>query len=151
MDFLDYIKMCQDETVLKESDTDIAVNRQENQVRMDDFVQERGRGCLGKVYKVQKGDTLYSISRNYNLKVRDLMRANPYVNVYQLQIGEELCIPVVQNSRPEPGVRPYAVKRGDTVLSILKENEITFQELARLNRSAQVLRFPAGTVLLLPK
>ncbi len=130
MDFLDYVKMCQEET-------------SEN--------QSAGISCRGKVYKVEKGDTLYSISRKYNLRVRDLMRANPFVNVYQLQIGEELCIPVVQNSRPEPGVRPYAVKREDTVLSILKENGITFQELARLNRSAQVLKFPMGTVLLLPK
>ena len=110
-----------------------------------------GPGCKGQVYKVEKGDTLYSISRKYNLRVRDLMRENPFVNVYQLQVGEELCIPVLSDHNPAEDVSPYVVKREDTVLSILNENKISFQELARLNRSAQVLKFPAGTVLLLPK
>lgn len=108
--------------------------------------------CKGTIYKVEKGDTLYSISRKYQLKVRDLMRANPFVNVYQLRIGEELCIPVAGgNEGTEPEYRPYVVKRDDTLLSILKEQKITFEELARLNRSVAVLRLPAGTVLLLPK
>ena len=127
MDFLDYMKICQKETA------------------------PPSPACRGQIYKVQKGDTLYGISRKYNLRVRDLMKANPFVNVYQLRIGEELCIPVVPENRPAPGVLPYVVKREDTVLSILNDKKITFQDLARLNRSAQVLKFPPGTVLLLPE
>lgn len=136
MEFADYIKICQEEQVPME-------NRRPQ--------RPSGPACRGQVYKVQKGDTLYSISRKYNLRVRDLMKANPFVNVYQLQVGEELCIPVVPDGNQAPGVQPYIVKREDTVLSILNDKRISFQELARLNRSAQVLRFPAGTVLLLPK
>ncbi|MBE5956080.1 MAG: LysM peptidoglycan-binding domain-containing protein [Lachnospiraceae bacterium] len=152
MDFLDYIKICQEETAPLENN-----NRQNEESNGNRSVtQERrpprpsGPGCRGQVYKVQKGDTLYSISRKYNLRVRDLMSANPFVNVYQLRIGEELCIPVVPDNGTVQGVQPYLVKRDDTVLSILNNNKLTFQELARLNRSAQVLKFPAGTVLLLP-
>ncbi len=129
MDFLDYVKMCQEET------------RPEADER---------RACRGEVYKVVKGDTLYSISRKYNLRVRDLMAVNPFVNVYNLQVGDELCIPVVADNRPAPGVRPYIVKREDTVRSILEQNKVSFEELARLNRSVAVLKIPAGTVLLLP-
>jgi LysM repeat protein len=136
MDFLDYIKICQEET---------------DQVERRRPEPPMGKPCSGQIYKVQKGDTLYSISRKYNLRVRDLMKANPFVNVYQLQIGEELCIPVLPNQNPGAGVVPYVVKREDTVLSILNENKISFQDLARLNRSAQVLKFPGGTILLLPK
>ena len=101
-------------------------------------------------YTIKKGDTIYNISRKYDLRVRDLMRANPFVNVYNLQVGEELCIPVTMEM-PGNGLRPYVVKRDDTLLSILRENNITFEELARLNRSAAVLKLPAGTVLLLPQ
>lgn len=128
MDFLDYVKMCQEETT--------------------ETPEERNM-CRGMLYKVEKGDTLYSISRRYELTVRDLMRANPFVNVYNLQIGEELCIPVAPGTPPD-GARPYVVKRDDTVLSILRQNRITFEELARLNRSVAVLKLPAGTVLLIP-
>lgn len=128
MEFLDYIKMCQEE---------------------DENVTEERSRCRGMIYKVDQGDTLYSISRKYGLTVRDLMRSNPFVNVYNLQVGEELCIPVALGNPPE-GARPYVVKRDDTVLSILKQNRVTFEELARLNRSVAVLKLPAGTVLLIP-
>ena len=115
-------------------------------------VLEDTMNCNGTIYKVEKGDTLYSISRKYRLRVRDLMRANPFVNVYQLKIGEELCIPVVGGSEePDTDFRPYVVKREDTLLSILKEQQISFEELAKFNRSVAVLRLPAGTVLLVPK
>ena len=141
MDFLDYVKMCQEETKLP--------NQNDRQMEVQQS-EERRPSCRGQIYKVKQGDTLYSISRKYNLRVRDLMRANPFVNVYQLQIGEELCIPVIPDSKPIPGVKPYVVKREDTVLSILNAQKLSFQELAKLNRSAQVLKFPPGTVLLIP-
>ena len=56
------------------------------------------RRCRGIYHVIEKGDTLYSLGKRYHVSVSDLMRANPYVNVYNLRIGEELCIPV----RPMP-------------------------------------------------
>ena len=160
MDFLDYVKMCQEETSsgngserrgsnMPDGNRRPEGNRLPEDKRRPDPMG--GPSCRGQIYKVQRGDTLYSISRKYNLRVRDLMQANPFVNVYQLQVGEELCIPVIPGNQQGPGVQPYVVKREDTVLSILNNNNISFQELARLNKSAQVLKFPAGTVLLLPQ
>ena len=137
MDFLDYVKFCQEET------------KGQSQAS-EQLTMEEDRPCRGMIYKVKQGDTLYSISRNYNLKVRDLMRANPFVDVYRLQVGEELCIPVLPGNPANPGVKTYVVKREDTVLSILKKNRITFEDLAGLNRSVSLLKLPAGTVLFLP-
>ena len=139
MDFLDYMKICQEESSpdRRREEESLQNNRrreeeglQNNRRRPDMGRPDMGRperpsgpACRGQVYKVQKGDTLYSISRKYNLKVRDLMKANPFVNVYQLPVGEELCIPVVPDNRPDPGVLPYVVKREDTVLSILNDKK----------------------------
>lgn len=50
--------------------------------------------CDGMMYAVKKGDTLYSISMKYNIPLVLLLRANPYVDVYNLQVGETICIPV---------------------------------------------------------
>lgn len=128
MDFVEYVKMCQEES---------------------DQEKRQEKICNGVIYQVEAGDTLYSISRKYRLRVRDIMRANPFVNVYNLQIGEELCIPVAGNQSIE-GARPYVVKKGDTIQSILEKNQVSFEDLARLNRSVGTLRLPIGTILLIP-
>lgn len=49
--------------------------------------------CNGTKYVIKKGDTLYSISRKYDVPLALVLRANPYVDVYNLQIGQEICIP----------------------------------------------------------
>lgn len=50
--------------------------------------------CRGIVHVIKKGDSLYAISRKYNVPLALIMRANPYADVYNLQIGDEICVPV---------------------------------------------------------
>ena len=50
------------------------------------------RRCRGIYHVIEKGDTLYNLGQRYRVSVSDIMRVNPYVNVYNLRIGEELCI-----------------------------------------------------------
>ncbi len=57
---------------------------------------EERRRCLGFLHVVEKGDTLYSLGKKYGVSVSALLFANPYINVYNLQIGEELCIPQIR-------------------------------------------------------
>ena len=49
---------------------------------------------------VRSGDTLYSISMEHQVPLALLLRANPYVDVYNLQVGETICVPVRANDRP---------------------------------------------------
>ncbi len=53
-----------------------------------------GGGCRGIVHVIRQGDTLYKLGKKYHVSVSSIMYANPYVNIYNLQIGDELCIPV---------------------------------------------------------
>ena len=46
------------------------------------------------IYIVKKGDTLYSIAKTFDLNLTELMLANPYVDVYQLQQGYEISLPL---------------------------------------------------------
>ncbi len=52
-----------------------------------------GGPCRGIIHVIQKGDTLYQLGKRYHVSVGQLMFANPFVDVYNLQIGDELCIP----------------------------------------------------------
>lgn len=70
-------------------------------------MNQEGRGmyvcgnytCM--VHVIKPGDTLYRLSREYGVKVSALMMANPFVDIYNLRIGDELCIPRVR--RPDYG------------------------------------------------
>lgn len=58
--------------------------------------------CNGENYVIQEGDTLYSISRKYHVPMQVILRANPFVDIYNLRIGSRLCIPKAPPTRPMP-------------------------------------------------
>lgn len=64
-------------------------------------------------YTVKKGDTLYSIARNYDVSVNELMQLNN-LSSSVLTVGQTLVIPT---TKPDQS-KTYIVKRGDTLYSI---------------------------------
>ena len=65
------------------------------------------RYCNGVIHTVRKGDTLYSLSRQYDVPLVAILRANPYVDIYNLMIGSRICIPTGPQRPPmEPTQRP---------------------------------------------
>lgn len=59
-------------------------------------MEERARCCMSFMHVVKKGDTLYKLGKEYGVTVSALLFANPYINVYNLQVGDELCIPKIR-------------------------------------------------------
>ena len=45
------------------------------------------------LHVVEPGDTLYRLSKKYQVTVSAIMYANPYVDAYNLQVGDEIYIP----------------------------------------------------------
>ncbi|MGN0154573.1 MAG: LysM peptidoglycan-binding domain-containing protein [Lachnospiraceae bacterium] len=108
--------------------------------------RRRPMGCRGYVHVVEAGDTLYKLAKKYDVKLFDIMRLNPYVNVYNLQIGDEICIPTMA-ARPE---KTYVVNEGDTIEKILKAFDVDFETLARWNPTLMEVELPEGLILKLP-
>lgn len=50
--------------------------------------------CDGITHTIKQGETLYSLSRYYKVPLAILLRANPYIDVYNLQVGDTICVPV---------------------------------------------------------
>lgn len=79
--------------------------------------------CTGIIHVVKEGDTLYKIGKMHGVSVSALMYANPYVNIYNLQVGDELCVPVYNMSwnggkEPRTGAnagQPQNMQGGGTV------------------------------------
>ncbi len=50
------------------------------------------------IHVVKQGDTLYKIAQEHDVNLFELMSLNPYVNVYNLQIGDEIVIPAIKQN-----------------------------------------------------
>lgn len=59
-----------------------------------------GGPCGGTIHVIQPGDTLYLLGKRYHVSVGQLIFANPFVDIYNLQIGDELCIPATLQPMP---------------------------------------------------
>ena len=81
----------------------------------------RGR-CRGVYHMIRQGDTLYGLSRQYRVSVDAIMRANPGVNIYNLHINDELCIPVMMNNRPMQGTPMPGMPRPEMPMNNMPMN-----------------------------
>lgn len=63
-------------------------------------------------HKVEKGETLFSISSRFGIEVSELKKANPLLLSRSLEAGEIILIPqnVVQKSNVSDGVNPNAIQ-----------------------------------------
>ncbi len=83
----------------------------------------------GESYRVVKGDTLYSIARQYGVSVKDLMTLNGIENPSAMAVGMDLKIPGTETAAPSY----YTVVGGDTYYSISRKHGMEVEELLRLN------------------
>ena len=90
----------------------------------------------GESYTVKKGDTLYSISKRFNISIESLSENNDINDPSVLYPGMKLKIP-----------GGYTVKKGDTYYGVALKHGMTLEQLFELNNlSSDVLLFP-GQVL----
>lgn len=90
---------------------------------------------------VNKGDTLYSISRRYNVPLRDLITVNKLTPPYTLVVGQSLRI---------PSAKYHIVAKGDTLYNISKRYNIDLTTLSRLNNLSPPYTLSIGQKLALP-
>lgn len=73
---------------------------------------------------VGRGDTLYSISKRYDLNLQELIQVNGLKAPYTISIGQQLKIPTSTY---------HIVRKGDTLYSISKRYGTTVDSLVRAN------------------
>lgn len=107
-------------------------------------------------YKVRRGDTLWAISRRFDVSVGALAGANGMTTGDVLSIGQTLSIPgtgSTQVAAATSNTRParYTVRRGDSLWEISRRFDLKVQDLIRWNGlgSGTLLR-PGQTLSLFP-
>lgn len=81
------------------------------------------------IYVVKKGDSLWSISRKFNIDINDLIELNNLKDL-TLQVNQSILVPK-QQENIETDL--YIVKKGDTLWSISNKLNIPVQTLKELN------------------
>ncbi len=113
------------------------------------------------IHIVQKSETLYSLSKKYNVTVSDIQNANNMGSSNSITIGQKLIIPIEKDkspvkdtqsttSKPEEKYQNYTVIKGDTLYSIAKNNGITVDDLREINNLSATSILKIGQVLTVP-
>jgi murein DD-endopeptidase MepM/ murein hydrolase activator NlpD len=103
--------------------------------------QAPGRAAAAGTYAVQRGDTIYSVSRQLNVSVRALIDANNLQPPFQLTAGQVLML---------PGTGFYVVAKDDTLLGVAHKTGVPFSTLARINNLSAPYVLKVGQRLKLP-
>lgn len=90
----------------------------------DDIINEEN------TYIVQRGDTLYSISKKYGVSIEDIRNANNLTSDI-LTVGSTIIIPI--GSTSVNNIIIYKVKRGDSLWALAREYNTTIDDIKQLN------------------
>lgn len=92
-------------------------------------------------HKLQPGETVFALSRMYNIPEESIRESNPDVNIFDLPVGAEIAIPkkrfreqYMDFQTDEPGVRLHRVERGESLSDIASHYGISVREIRNANR-----------------
>ena len=88
----------------------------------------------GKTHTVVAGETLWAISRSYDVTVEEIRTWNDMTRYDELSIGKELFVEEPQlKTKRRPRTKVYTVKPGDTLYQIAEAHNMEVGELMDLN------------------
>lgn len=87
---------------------------------------------VSDVHIVKKGETLYRLSKTYNLSVNELKRIN-HLDSNIIKVGQELNISIDLVKKDTSTNSVWTVSKGDTLYSIAKKNGTSVDEIKALN------------------
>lgn len=121
-------------------------------------------GVAYYIHLVKKGETAYSISKAYGIKVEDLVRENPPA-LYGLNDGQTLRIPVnlatdadtkpvqqpVKKQRDETNFIYHTLNPGETIYYLSKLYGVSDNEIIQSNPGVDITRLSVGTEIAIPR
>lgn len=119
---------------------------------------------------VEKGETLYAISRRFQIPVKTLLEDNPNLDPLHMRLGERILVRRKQigsedeagsqrqweeyrqslNSVADAGTSYHIVHPGETFYSLSRRFGISEEELSRLNGGLKPADLKAGAMIAIP-
>jgi murein DD-endopeptidase MepM/ murein hydrolase activator NlpD len=102
------------------------------------------------VHIVQQGQTLFSVAQQYGSTVDAITHANGIPDPRQIYVGQRLVIPGNKGDNSTESTQPYLVQAGNTLASIARHYDTTWQTLAQINGLISPNAIYAGQVIQVP-
>ncbi len=100
----------------------------------------KGAGSAG-IHTVLEGDTVYTISKNYNLPMREIITVNSLSAPYKLTTGYRMRLPPPNEHR---------VRDGDTLYGVARTYDVSVNRLVQMNNITAPYKLIPGDTLRLP-
>ena len=113
------------------------------------------------VHIIEKGDTLYALSKKYNTPIDSILKKNNLSDPSKIKIGQKIIIPVENSAKNDKKTNAktgseeitHVIQKGDTLYALAKKFGIKFSDLLKLNginektplKIGQILKIPQGT------
>jgi N-acetylmuramoyl-L-alanine amidase len=94
-------------------------------------------------YKIKKGDTFWSIARDFGVSVDALQKANPQVNARAIQIGSYINIP---NGK----YVAHKIVKGDTLWGLSQKYKVSVDAIQGANKGIDVHALQIGATIKIP-
>ncbi|MCE3296559.1 MAG: hypothetical protein K0R65_2273 [Crocinitomicaceae bacterium] len=119
-------------------------------------VYEEINGKKFYVHIVQGGNTLWGLSKMYNVPAEKIIEFNPTVSA-GIQLGQKIVIPVDasqvnETATPVKTAETHLVEKGDNLYNISRRYGVAMEDIVKLNPGSengisigQQLKLPAGT------
>lgn len=108
------------------------------------------------IHRVEQGQTLFSLSQSYQVKIEEIVALNPGVDEV-LRVGDNLRIPRRGFAPQKEGFPPdddrfhyHKVEKGETLYSLSKRYNVSIRDIRRANRKL-IWGLKAGEFISIPK
>ena len=91
--------------------------------------------------KVITGDTVKSISKKYNISIKEIIKSNKLKPPYVLKPGTTIIL---------PKHKKYKIKKGDTLYKIAECSLVSVEDLKQRNRNLNEKKLMVGKVIKVP-
>lgn len=115
------------------------------------FTSNQTPACPGgTLYTIIPGDSYFGLARRFNITIAALIAANPGVEPTNLQLGQQICVPVPPTGEPCPGGFVYIIQTGDTFFSIANQFGTVVPALRAANPIVDPDRLLVGQPICVP-
>lgn len=115
----------------------------------DYLVMQSGMACRGIVHTITAGDTLYRLGKMYGVPLSDIFDANPDADIYNLRVGEKICIPIRAGMTPEK--RYIVLERTQKLSEFLKAHNVSLEAFEACNKEFKPPLLQEGMRVCLPE